>query len=144
MSLRKILESKGREVATVDPSATLEAAAQLLAARKIGALVALGEAGNVIGILSERDVVKAIAREGIAALARTASSVMTTAVTVADEETTLDEAMEIMTRGRFRHLPVCENGELLVGIVSIGDVVKRRIEAVEEEAEQMRTYIHAG
>ncbi|WP_062017550.1 CBS domain-containing protein [Aureimonas sp. AU4] len=144
MSIRTILENKGREVATVDPSATLEAAAQLLAARKIGALVTLGEAGNVIGILSERDVVKAIARDGAAALGQTVSSVMTTAVTLADEETTVDEAMEIMTRGRFRHLPVCENGELLVGIVSIGDIVKRRIEEVEEEAEQMRTYIHAG
>ncbi|MBB3951330.1 CBS domain-containing protein [Aureimonas jatrophae] len=144
MSIRTILQTKGREVATVDPSASLESAAQLLAARKIGALVALGEAGNVIGILSERDVVKAIARDGAGALNATVSSVMTTTVTVSDEETTIDEAMEIMTRGRFRHLPVCENGTLLVGIVSIGDVVKRRIEAAEEEAEQMRTYIHAG
>jgi len=144
MSIRMILEAKGREVATVDPSATLEAAVQLLAARRIGALVALGEAGNVIGILSERDVVKVMAGEGTDALRRPVSGIMTTTVTLADEDMTVDEAMEIMTRGRFRHLPVCEDGGRLVGIISIGDVVKRRIEAAEEEAKQMRDYIHAG
>lgn len=143
MSVRLILEAKGREVATIDPSATLGAAVQTLAERRIGALVSVGEGGTVIGILSERDIVRRIAEEGASCLDQPVASAMTRDVKTAQEDMTIDEAMDVMTRNRFRHLPVTEDGRL-VGLVSIGDVVKRRIETVEREAEDLRSYIHAG
>ncbi|WP_062203048.1 CBS domain-containing protein [Aureimonas sp. AU12] len=143
MSVRLILESKGREVATIDPSATLGTAVKTLAERRIGALVSVGEGGTVIGILSERDIVRRIAEDGASCLDEPVASAMTRNVKTAQEDMTIDEAMDVMTRNRFRHLPVTEGGRL-VGIVSIGDVVKLRIETVEREAEDMRSYIHAG
>lgn len=143
MSVRLILESKGREVATIDPSATLGTAVKTLAERRIGALVSVGEGGTVIGILSERDIVRRIAEDGASCLDEPVASAMTRNVKTAQEDMTIDEAMDVMTQNRFRHLPVTEGGRL-VGIVSIGDVVKRRIETVEREAEDMRSYIHAG
>ena len=95
------------------------------------------------GILSERDVVRIIGRDGPEALARKVADVMTTKVVTAREEMTVDEVMDLMTRGRFRHLPVCEDG-VPVGVISIGDVVRRRIEDAEREAEDMRAYIHTA
>jgi CBS domain-containing protein len=143
MNIRKILESKGGDVVTIDETATIADAAVMLTTHRIGALLSLNERGDVAGVLSERDIVRLIADGGGEALSRTVASVMTRNVTTADLETTIDEAMEIMTHGRFRHLPVREGGRL-VGIVSIGDVVKRRIETVEREAEDLKAYIHAG
>ncbi|WP_279483044.1 CBS domain-containing protein [Aureimonas sp. SK2] len=143
MTVRRILEAKGRDVVTIEPATTVADAVRLLAERKIGVLVVTGSGGELAGILSERDVVRIVAGGGTDALSGTIADVMTRDVTTATEETTVDEAMEIMTRRRFRHLPVCVDGRL-VGIVSIGDVVKRRIEAAEQEAEEMRSYIHAA
>ncbi|WP_182084817.1 CBS domain-containing protein [Aureimonas sp. ME7] len=143
MSIRQILEAKGRDVVEIDPGATIAEAVALLAERHIGALVATAGDRAVAGILSERDIVRLLAEGGTDSLAGSVGEAMTRNVTTADEDTTVDEALEVMTRGRFRHLPVCEEGRL-VGIVSIGDVVKRRIEAVEQEAEEMRNYIHTA
>jgi CBS domain-containing protein len=143
MTVRRILETKGRDVVTIDPETTVAEAVQVLAERRIGVLVVTGPDGSLQGILSERDVVRLVAGGGTDALSGRIADVMTRDVTTATEETTVDEAMEVMTRRRFRHLPVCVEGRL-VGIVSIGDVVKRRIEAAEQEAEEMRSYIHAA
>jgi CBS domain-containing protein len=143
MTVRQILESKGRSVETISPDVTVSDAVAILSERRIGALVALSEGGRVAGILSERDIVRVIGRDGPQALAGKVADVMTTKVVTAREEMTVDEVMDLMTRGRFRHLPVCEDG-VLVGVISIGDVVKRRIEDAEREAEDMRAYIHTA
>lgn len=144
MNVARILEEKGREVATIRPQASLADAVDALAGRRIGALVVNeAEGGPPLGILSERDVVRVLSRQGAAALDVGVADVMTHELQTATEATTVDEAMELMTRGRFRHLPICENGRM-VGIVSIGDVVKHRIEAAERESEDLRSYIHAG
>lgn len=143
MTVRSILEEKGRDVFTMRPEVTLSEAAAELAGRRIGALVLLGDDGRIVGILSERDIVRVVGTTGAEGLTQNAAQVMTTKVTTCGEDASIDEVMEIMTRGRFRHLPVAEDGRL-VGIVSIGDVVKRRIAEAVREAEDMRTYITAG
>ena len=143
MTVRHILEAKGRDVATTEPQTSIGEAASLLCERKIGALVVVGEGAKVLGILSERDIVRLVVGEGAEGLSKPVSDRMTANVVVGHEAMTLDEAMGLMTKGRFRHLPICESGRL-VGIISIGDAVKRRLEEVEEEAENMRSYIHAG
>ncbi len=143
MTVRSILEAKGRDVATIDPEASLDAAIEALHSRRIGVLVALGGDDTLLGILSERDVVRLLAQDGAAALSRTVGEVMTRSVTTITEEASIDQAMNLMTRGRFRHLPVVQDGRM-VGIVSIGDVVKRRIEDADREAEDLKTYIHAA
>ena len=140
MTVKAILEAKGREVVTVRPEATLAEAVATLADRRIGALVVTGADGRIAGILCERDIIRALGSDGAAALDRPVSSAMTTNVRLCRETLTVNEVMEIMTRGRFRHLPVETEGRL-DGIVSIGDVVKLRIEEVEREAEQIREYI---
>ncbi|RUX49827.1 CBS domain-containing protein, partial [Mesorhizobium sp. M7A.F.Ca.CA.002.09.1.1] len=111
-----------------------------LAEHKIGALVITNGDRKIVGILSERDIVRVVAREGGAALDIPVRSAMTPKVKICNENHTVNEVMEIMTRGRFRHLPVEKDG-MLDGIVSIGDVVKRRIEDVEREADEIRAYI---
>ncbi|KAB0680769.1 CBS domain-containing protein [Aureimonas leprariae] len=143
MSVRSILEEKGRDVFTMRPEAKLSEAAAELASRRIGALVLLGDDGRIAGILSERDIVRVVGTTGAGGLEQSAAQVMTTRVVTCGEEASIDEVMETMTKGRFRHLPVAEDGRL-VGIVSIGDVVKRRIAEAVREAEDMRTYITAG
>ncbi len=140
MTVRSILEQKGHEVVTIGPEESLGAAIGLLAGRRIGALVVVRPDGTIAGILSERDIVRTIDRSGPEAVRQDVASAMTARVSVCSEDHTVHEVMEIMTRGRFRHLPVEKDGRL-VGIVSIGDVVKRRIEDVEREAEEIRTYI---
>lgn len=140
MTVKAILDEKGRDVVTIHPEATIADAAAVMAARRIGALVAVRADGDIVGILSERDVVRALAEAGADALSRPVSSAMTVNVRRARESHTVHELMEIMTAGRFRHLPVEDEGRL-AGIVSIGDVVKRRIEDAEREAEEMREYI---
>ena len=143
MNVRHILEAKGREVVTLRPDATLEEAMQVLSSRRIGAIVLTDDEGAVVGIISERDVVRVLGTTGVELLTKSVKNVMTADVRTCTEATTVNEAMEIMSTGRFRHLPVCES-DRLVGIISIGDVVKQRIEEVEREATEMREYIAAG
>lgn len=140
MTVKSILDAKGRDVVTLGPDATLEEAAGLLAARRIGAVVVTEDDGRILGILSERDIVRAIGESGAAALALKVSGAMTGKVTMCRETHTVIHVMEIMTRERFRHLPVEKDGRL-DGIVSIGDVVKRRIDEALREADQIREYI---
>jgi CBS domain-containing protein len=142
MQVKHILSEKGREVVTITIDATLSEAARLLARRRIGAVIVRGYDGGISGILSERDLVRAIAEQSVSALAQSVSSHMTRTVTTCSESDTIEDLMETMTRGRFRHVPVV-NGDRLVGIVSIGDVVKTRIAETVHEAESLRDYIAA-
>jgi CBS domain-containing protein len=143
MTVAAILAEKGREVVTIGPEETVAEAAELLAEKRIGAAVVTDRNGRILGIASERDIVAALAKHGADALRREIRSIMTSKVVTCQERDTMDAVMGRMTRGRFRHLPVVEDGRM-VGVISIGDVVKRRIEAVEREAEELRVYIAAG
>ncbi len=140
MTVKAILDAKGHDVLTLGPNERLSEAIRLLAEHRIGALVITNGDRKIVGILSERDIVRVIATQGGVALDLAVRDVMTPKVNICNENHTVHELMEIMTRGRFRHLPVEKNGQLH-GIVSIGDVVKRRIEEVEREAEDIRSYI---
>lgn len=140
MTVRAILERKGREVVTMRPEATLEQVAAVLAQNRIGAVVMTDEDDRIVGIISERDVVRVIGEDGADALARPASTAMTASVKICSEDQTIHQIMESMTMGRFRHMPVERDGRI-AGIVSIGDVVKLRMEQVEREADEIRTYI---
>jgi CBS domain-containing protein len=140
MNVAMVLAQKGREVATVSPQALLADAIQDLAARKIGALVVVEGSNRIVGIVSERDIVRVLAKNGTEALDQPIDTVMTRDVVTCAEHDTINSVMTRMTRGRFRHLPVVSSGRL-AGIVSIGDVVKARIEEVEREADEMRSYI---
>lgn len=140
MTVKAILDLKGRDVTTCGKDETVVGAARLIARQKIGAVIVVDEKSSVLGILSERDIVRAIANDGETAFARPVSAYMTAKVVRCDESHTVNMVMEMMTRGRFRHIPV-ETGGKLCGIVSIGDVVRRRIEDVEREAENMKAYI---
>jgi CBS domain-containing protein len=143
MTVQLILEAKGRDVATVDPAQSVADVIEALHTRRIGALLALDADNRLLGIVSERDVVRILAEHGAEALSRGVGEVMTRNLVTIGEEATIDQAMGLMTQGRFRHLPVVRDGRC-VGIVSIGDIVKRRIEDAEREAEDLKTYIHAG
>lgn len=143
MNVKAILDEKGHNVFTVKPSDDLAAAASILAKNRIGAVVVTTADGKIAGILSERDIVRAICEEGADVLGQPVSDSMTASVKVCDETHTVHQLMEIMSAGRFRHLPVEKNGRLN-GLISIGDVVKKRIEEVEREAEDIRSYIAAG
>ncbi|HZP21470.1 MAG TPA: CBS domain-containing protein [Bauldia sp.] len=140
MTVAKILSNKGRDVATVSASQSVGEAVAELGRRRIGALVVTDAPKRVIGIISERDVVRALAQKGAGVLSDPVASIMTREVVTCGEGETIIRVMTRMTRGRFRHLPVVEGGQL-AGIVSIGDVVKARIEEVENEANAMREYI---
>jgi CBS domain-containing protein len=140
MNVARILAEKGREVLTTQPHRTLKEVATQLAAKGVGAVVVSDAAHSVLGILSERDIVRAIGSGSAAALNEPVSRYMTARVTTVEETTTIDEAMEIMSNGRFRHLPVVEHGRL-IGIVSIGDIVKRHVTAIDSERRALRDYI---
>jgi CBS domain-containing protein len=140
MTVAHILAEKGSSVVTVQPEHTLDDTIHLLAEKSIGALVVTDEARTLVGIISERDIIRALAQQGGAALDAPVSSHMVREVATCRRETTNDEIMRLMTDGRFRHMPVCENGKL-VGIVSIGDVVKRRLPTMEAEEQAMLDYI---
>jgi CBS domain-containing protein len=135
-----ILERKGYDVFSAAPETTLGDAVAALAKHKIGAIVIVDDEKAIKGILSERDVVRAIAADGADVLWRPVSEIMTIKVSVCSEKHTVNQVMEMMTRGRFRHLPVEKDGRLH-GIVSIGDVVKLRIEEVDRESQEIRSYI---
>ena len=143
MNIAAILRLKGREVATVHPQVMLETAAKMLTEHGIGSLVVVDFGDQPVGILSERDIVRAVAQGGAGALTRSVESAMSRPIVTCRESDTIDEAMAQMTARRFRHLPVFEDGKL-VGIVSIGDVVKHRIAETEMEAAAMRAYITTG
>ncbi|OQM76585.1 CBS domain-containing protein [Manganibacter manganicus] len=140
MTVKAILDSKGHDVLTLGPNEKLSVAIRILAENRVGALVITNEDRKIVGILSERDIVRVIDREGAGALDRSVRTAMTPKVNICNENHTVNELMEIMTAGRFRHLPVEKDG-MLYGIISIGDVVKRRIQDAEREAEEIKAYI---
>jgi CBS domain-containing protein len=140
MTVSKIVATKDHDVVTARPHRTLQEVAATLAERGIGAVVVTDAAGTIKGILSERDIVKAIARGGPAALGDPVSRHMTETVVTCVEADLIVDVMERMTRGRFRHMPVEEHGRL-AGIVSIGDIVKHRLAETEAESQAMRDYI---
>ena len=143
MNVKTILAAKGGDIVSIEATADLTAAAQLLAARRIGAIVIRGTEGRLAGILSERDIVRTIAQHGMAAPSMPVAQVMTRNVATCGEEDTIASLMERMTAGKFRHLPVVVKGELK-GIVSIGDVVKQRVGEIESESEALRDYIRTA
>ncbi len=143
MFVSDILSQKGGSVFTVSPATSVAQVSQQLSVRRIGSVLVLDGEGGVAGIVSERDLVRALASHGAKALELEATQVMTRDVVTCDPDESIDNVMEIMTRGRFRHLPVVRRGELL-GLVSIGDVVKSRLEETRHEAEALKAYISAG
>ena len=140
MTVASILREKGRDVLTTQPHRTLKEVAALLAAKGVGAVVVSDAAMSVLGIISERDLIRAIAAHGAAALDDPVSRHMTAKVVTVAENDTVDHVMATMTNGRFRHAPVVEGGRL-AGIVSIGDVVKHRLREMEHDSAAMRDYI---
>jgi CBS domain-containing protein len=143
MNVKTILAAKGDSVVSIEPTATLAAAAKLLSTHRIGAVVIPGAGGRLAGILSERDIVRAISEHGAAALDVPVAQVMTRNVMTCGEDDSIADIMEQMTSGKFRHLPVLNNGKL-VGVVSIGDVVKQRVGEIERETEEIREYIRSA
>ena len=143
MQVRHILHGKGRDVVAIASSATLTQAAQLLTDRRIGALVVKDSQSELTGIFSERDLVQAIAERGAAALEDQVGDHMTHAPETCAECDTVEMVMEVMTRGRFRHVPVLDGDMRLCGMISIGDVVKTRIAETVSEAAALRDYISA-
>ena len=143
MQVRHILHGKGRDVVAIASNATIADAAKLLTDMKIGALVVKDKSGKLSGIISERDLVHAIAEGGTAALSERVGNHMTPAPQTCVETDTVEIVMEVMTRGRFRHVPVLDDNDLLCGMISIGDVVKTRIAETVSEAAALRDYISA-
>ena len=143
MLVKAILSAKGGDVVTIDPTANVAAAAKTLAERRIGALVVTGPERRVMGIVSERDVVQVLAKRGAAAFDLPLTDIMTRKVATCTSTDTIVSIMEQMTAGKFRHVPVVEQGRL-GGIISIGDVVKHRLEEMEREHEALRDYIQTA
>jgi CBS domain-containing protein len=141
MSVHAILVRKGSTVYTIEATASVACAAKLLTDYCIGALVAMGAEGHAVGIISERDIVRALSAMGSAALAMPIAEIMTRKVMICSRRDKLIDLMHRMSEGKFRHFPVMEDRRL-VGIVSIGDVVKSRLEEMEQESNTMREYIH--
>ncbi|TMJ90882.1 MAG: CBS domain-containing protein [Alphaproteobacteria bacterium] len=143
MHVNNILSAKGGHVVSIGPTATLETAARTLAEHKIGALLVLGPDRRIVGILSERDIVRVLAEEGAGALTQPLSQVMTRKVFTCSPSETIGVIMERMTAGKFRHVPVIEQDQV-VGVVSIGDVVKYRLQEMEHESAALRDYIQSA
>jgi CBS domain-containing protein len=143
MTVKSILSNKGSNVLTIEPIATLGTAVNILTEHRIGALVVLGPDNRVIGIVSERDVVRALSERGAGVLDEPLSNVMTRRVVTCVTTDTVGEIMERMTRGKFRHVPVVEQDQL-VGIISVGDVVNHRLMEMQRESEAMRDYIQSA
>jgi CBS domain-containing protein len=139
MTVRAILDTKGHQIESVEPDARLSAAIKTLAERKIGAVLVMSQ-GRVEGILSERDIVRVVGERGAAALDEPVSAVMTRKVVSCKQADTVAAIMEMMTSGKFRHLPVLED-DRVVGLISIGDIVKWRVGEYEAEQEALREYI---
>ncbi len=143
MQVRHILGDKGRDVAAIKGGATLADAARFLSEKKIGALVVKSPDGALAGIISERDLVHAVAHAGAAALLQNVDAHMTRAPVTCREADPVESVMEVMTCGRFRHVPVVDDAGQLCGMISIGDVVKTRIAETVSEAAALRDYISA-
>ena len=143
MNVKTILAAKGGDIFSIEPTADLAAAAKLLSTHRIGAAVIRGAGGRLSGILSERDIVRAISEQGAEALELPVGQVMTRNVTTCGEDDSIADIMEQMTAGKFRHMPVVKDGKLL-GVISIGDVVKQRVEEIERDADAMREYIQTA
>ena len=143
MNVKAILSAKGAGIVSIEPTATLATAVKTLTQHKIGALVVLGPDRRVIGIVSERDIVRALADQGAEALTKPLSQVMTRKVATCTQADTVGMIMEQMTSGKFRHVPVVEQDQL-VGIISIGDVVKHRLWEMEQESTALRDYIQTA
>jgi CBS domain-containing protein len=135
-----ILKHKGYNVSTVDPTAPVTEITAILAEQRIGAVLVIDSAEQMLGIVSERDIVRALAANGARTLEMTAGQLMTRAVHVAHPDTTVDQAMQMMTAGRFRHLPVIDH-DTLIGLISIGDVVKARIMLQDTMVESLTAYV---
>lgn len=140
MIVNKILELKGRDVVTIEPAQAMSEAVKVLSERRIGALLIVDGQRPVSGIISERDIVRAVATQGAKALEEPVSRFMTEKVVTCTGQTSINDVMELMTKQKFRHIPVVEGGRL-AGIISIGDVVKLRLEEVEAEAQAIKEYI---
>jgi CBS domain-containing protein len=143
MHISEVLRAKGDLVFTAAPTETVGAVAAMLFARRVGAMVVVEGDRSVVGLVAERDIVRAVAEEGGAGLSRPIAHCMTRDVIFASPKDTVDALLEQMTDRRLRHLPVCEDGRL-VGIVSIGDLVKSKIAETVAEAQELRAYIHAA
>lgn len=143
MNIESILKVKGAEIISVGPNDTIEDTARLLAKRRIGAVLVRGDKEDIVGILSERDIVRGMAHEGAAVLGRRVSSLMTKNVITCSPAQTVDSVLDLMTERRVRHLPVVHRGKIM-GFISIGDVVKEKIAEAEHEAEYLREYISTG
>src|SRR3974377_199073 len=143
MLVKDILASKGTNVVTINPTTGLIEATNLMAERRIGAIVILGADDRIVGILSERDSVRVLAEHGPKVLSEPVSQVMTRDVKTCSEDENIGDLMSRMTGGKFRHLPVVQR-EKLIGIVSIGDVVKSRVEEINQEAQTLREYIQTA
>lgn len=141
MSVSTILKEKGADVVSVKPDDSVLAVAQLLSQRRIGAVLVRDADGRICGILSERDIVHALANHSEGALHRTAGALMTREIVYGHPEDTAEQLMTVMTERRIRHVPIRDGQERLVGMVSIGDVVKQRIALAEQEVESMRAYL---
>jgi CBS domain-containing protein len=143
MIVKSILSAKGGDVISIEPTATLDTAVKTLAEHKIGALLVLGPDRRVIGILSERDIVRVLAERGASVLSQPLAQVMTRKVITCSQSDSVGVLMERMTTGKFRHLPVIED-EQVIGVVSIGDVVKHRLQEIEHESAALRDYIQSA
>jgi CBS domain-containing protein len=143
MNVKTILAAKGGSVISIEPTATLAIAVKTLAEHRIGALLVLGADRRVAGILSERDIVRVLAEQGAGALEQPLGQVMTRKVVTCSQSETIGGIMERMTKGKFRHVPVVEQDQV-IGVVSIGDVVKYRLQEMEHESEALRDYIQTA
>jgi CBS domain-containing protein len=147
MNVKMVLAAKARnlggDIVCIEPTADLAAAVKLLSTHRIGAVLIRGAGGRLAGILSERDIVRALSDHGAGALALPVGQAMTREVATCSEDDTVASIMERMTTGKFRHMPVIANG-VLTGLISIGDVVKQRVEEIESESEAMRDYIRTA
>ncbi len=143
MFVARILDDKGHEVVTANPGESVASIAAMMAERRIGAMPVSSPGGSLVGIVSERDIVAAVARRGRDVLDRPVEEIMTRRVITCTRADHIDDLMARMTEGRMRHLPVLEDGAL-AGIVSIGDVVKARMGEIEAEAQALKDYIATG
>lgn len=143
MTVNDILLHKGSEVITIEPTATVAAAVRMLVQRRIGALLVTGADRRIVGIISERDVVRVLDESGATSLDKPVAEVMTRKVVTCDRHETISGIMERITSGKFRHVPVIEHGRL-AGIVSIGDVVKARLSQLEHEQNALCEYIRTA
>lgn len=144
MNVRSILEQKGSDVATVGVDDTVAQASALLRDRGVGALVVTPDGARIVGIVSERDIVRAVASHGASALGRSVGSVMTSEVVTCGTADTVEQLMTLMTERRIRHVPVADADGRLGGIVSIGDVVNARVRELHHENQALTEYIHQG